>query len=104
MTLDLTNAFCGDTPDRTNISELGLTSVDKPVAATSAVAGTTGQRGKHALQSRVLFSVQAYLAWSWHRLTCDQITQSRVATLLDGRIKADMVAAIAHQIQYALRL
>ena len=40
MTLDLTDAFCGDSPDRTNISELGLTAVDESVTAAYDVGGT----------------------------------------------------------------
>jgi hypothetical protein len=43
MTLDLTHALCGDTPDRTDVSELGLTAVDESVAATNDVGGALVQ-------------------------------------------------------------
>ena len=43
MTLDLTDALCGDTPDRTDISELGLTAVDESIAAANDVGGALVQ-------------------------------------------------------------
>ena len=43
MALDLTDALCGDTPDRTDVSELGLTAVDEAVAAANDVGGTLVQ-------------------------------------------------------------
>jgi hypothetical protein len=39
MALDLADALCGDTPDRTDISELGLSAVDESVAAANHVGG-----------------------------------------------------------------
>ena len=53
---------------------------------------------------RMLLSVQENLVRTGHRLARDQITQSGVAAFLDRRIKADMVAAIAHQVKYPVRL
>src|SRR4029450_12897561 len=50
----------------------------------------------------MLLSVQEDLVWTGHRLTRNQIAQSRVAAFLDWRIKAHVVAAIAHQVKYAL--
>src|SRR4029453_16070355 len=52
----------------------------------------------------MLLSVQEDLVWTRHRLTRNQIAQSRVAAFLDWRTKADVVAAIAHQVEDALRL
>jgi len=43
MTLDLTDALCGDTPDRTDIGELGLTAVDESIAAANDVGGALVQ-------------------------------------------------------------
>jgi hypothetical protein len=104
MTLDLTDALCGNSPDRTDISELGLTAIDESVATAYDIGGTLIQRGEHALQSRMLLSVQENLVWTRHRLTCDQIAQSRVAAFLDWRIEADVVAAVAHQVKYPVGL
>jgi len=104
MALDLTDALCGDSPDRTDISELGLTAVDESVAAANDVGGPLVQRGEHVLQPSVLLGVQEDLVRTRHRLTCDQIAQSCVAALLDRRIEADVIPAIAHEVKYALGL
>src|SRR4249919_321562 len=52
----------------------------------------------------MLLGVEKDLVWTWHRLPGNQIAESGVAALLDGRIEADVVAAVTHQIKDALRL
>jgi len=104
MTLDLTDALCGDSPDRTDIGELGLTAVNESVTAAYDVGGTLIQRGEHVLQPGVLFGVEEDLVRTWHRLAGDQISKSGVAAFLDRCIEADVVAAIAQQVKDALGL
>src|SRR5512133_3671914 len=52
----------------------------------------------------MLFGIEKDLVGTGHRLTCDQVAQSRVAAFLNRRIEADVVAAIAHQIKDAFGL
>ena len=104
MTLDLTDALCGDSPDRTDIGELGLTAVDESVTAAYDVGRTLVQGGEHVFQPGVLFSVKEDLVRTWHRLAGDQIAKGGVAAFLDRRVEAHMVAAVAHQVKDSLGL
>src|SRR3954454_13127222 len=52
----------------------------------------------------MLLSVEKDLVRARYRLTGDQITQSGVPAFLNGSIEADVVAAVAHQVEHPLRL
>jgi hypothetical protein len=104
MAFDLTDALCGDAPDRADVSELGLTAVDESISAPYDVGGTLVQGGQHVLQPGVLFCIEEDLVRPWHRLTGDQIAESGVAAFFDRCIETDVVTAITQQVEDALGL
>ena len=82
MTFDLTDSLGGDSPDRTDISQLGLAAIDKTVTTADDVGGPLIQGSEHVLQASVLFSIEEDLVRTRHRLTRDQIAQSGIAAFL----------------------
>ena len=69
MTFDLTDPLSGDSPDRTDVGQLGLAAIDKTVTTTYDVGGPLVQGSEHVLQASVLFSIEEDLVRTGHRLT-----------------------------------
>jgi len=87
VAFDLTYALRGDPPDLADVGELGLAAIEETVATTYDVGGPRVELGEHLLEPSAFLGVEHQLVGARSGLTGDQVTERRVAVLLDGRVE-----------------
>jgi hypothetical protein len=97
--LQLADPLGGDAVLQADVGELVLPAVDQAVARPDDVGGAVVELTDQAVEPLARLDVEHGQVGSRRGLLSHQVTQRRVAVLVDRRVQADVLAAPGHQVE-----